>query len=133
MKVALSPQRHNLQMASSGRRTQESAVPAAASAGASEAALYGHACAVHMPTDDDACSASAAAAAGQLQPTPMPYSVCLSSRLASTCPVIVISGVIVLSDEPAADDPCMFSMLPICLNTNTDGTPTFEAMVQHGH
>ena len=56
-------------MASSGHRTQESAVPAAASAAASEAALYGHACALHMPADDDARSASAAAA-GQLQPTP---------------------------------------------------------------
>ena len=55
-------------MASSGRRTQEIAVPAAASTAASEAALYGHACAVHMPADDDAHSASAAAA-GQLHPT----------------------------------------------------------------
>ncbi len=56
-------------MASSGHRNQESAVPGAASAAASEAALYGHACAVHMPADDDTHFASATAA-GQLQPTP---------------------------------------------------------------
>ncbi|KAA6424637.1 MAG: hypothetical protein FRX49_05305 [Trebouxia sp. A1-2] len=62
MKVVLSPQRHSLQMASSGHRTQESAFPGAASAAMSEASLYGHACAVHMPADENIHFASATAA-----------------------------------------------------------------------
>ncbi|KAL0040994.1 hypothetical protein WJX77_001558 [Trebouxia sp. C0004] len=45
MVVDLSPQRHNMQMARFEHQTQESTVPGAAS----EAALYGDACAVHMP------------------------------------------------------------------------------------
>ena len=74
----LSPQRHNLQMTSSGHQTQGLAAPEAASAAASEAALYGHACAVQMSDpsqtrpgqlpDDDSYLASATVA-GQLQPT----------------------------------------------------------------
>ncbi len=64
-------------MARSGHQTQESAVPGAASAAASEAALYGHACAVHMPdcsqarpaqTPDDDTHLASATAAGKLQP-----------------------------------------------------------------
>jgi len=33
-----------------------------------------------------------------------------------------MSGVIVLSDKPAADDPSMFSMLQMCLNTYTEAS-----------
>ncbi|KAL0045963.1 hypothetical protein WJX82_009876 [Trebouxia sp. C0006] len=68
----LSPQRHNLQMTSSGHQTQGLAAPEAASAAASEAALYGHACAVQMSDpsqtrpgqlpDDDSYLASATVA-----------------------------------------------------------------------
>ncbi len=133
MTVDLTPQRHYLQMATSGHRTQDLEGPEAASAAASEAALYGHACAVHMPDpsqtrpgqlpDDDSHFAPATTA-GQLptmlhaiQRVPVhPFSLHLSTHLD------VMSWVTVQSDKPAVDDPRMFSLLPMHLKINTDGT-----------